>query len=442
MNEFDVVRGIGADTPDPDAATTSAARARLLAAIRAEATTGGPAVTDLAVDLSARRMARQARRPDRRRRLLQAGAAVAAVLATALAAPLLLQSPTPVTQERGPGTSVAGDVLATAEPAAVKVLTTAAVAAARTLEPPFGPGKYWYVRELGTRVDTNFDKAGSPKSFFYRTPYEHETWWAIDGEMRVREDNGRPQFLTPAERAAWVAAGRPKLELPDRTRTENPRTSDRSDGWLPLTYQQILQLPTDPARLTDVLSERLYAGQPVASCEEPADRDRRSPLGPCPHRPVTDVDRFGAIVFLVTNYPLPAELRSALYQALTRLDGIELTGEVTDLAGRRGVGVTIGSPDRSRVPRRTVLIFDPATGRLLGSRSVLAAEVPGWRLTPGTVMEETAFVETAVVDSPPHPPEDPPVGHSRPTAGRAAALCARPLPPRLCAQAEPPAGHR
>ena len=52
------------------------------------------------------------------------------------------------------------------------------------------------------------------------------------------------------------------------------------------------------------------------------------------------------------------------------------------------------------MPRRTVLIFDPATARLLGSRSVLAAEVPGVRLPPGTVMEETAFVEMSVVDSP------------------------------------------
>ena len=241
---------------------------------------------------------------------------------------------------------------------------------------------------------------GSPKSFFYRIPYEHETWWAIDGELRVRETNGRPQFLTPAERAAWVAAGRPELKLPNRTRTENPGTSDRSDGWLPMTYEQISQLPTDPARLTDVLAERVYAGQPNGSCPIPPDWDRRRPLGPCPHRPVTDRDIFGAIVFLVTHYPLPAELRSALYQALTRLDGIELTGEVTDLAGRRGVGITSSSPDRSRVPRRSVLIFDPATGRLLGSRSVLAAEVPGWRLTPGTVMEETAFLEMSVVDSP------------------------------------------
>jgi hypothetical protein len=395
MNELDVVRGIGVDTPDPDEATTSAARARLLAAIHAEAATGGPAVTDTAVDLDARRKARQARR----RRLLPAGAAIAAVLATALAAQLLLHDPTPVTQERDSDTTVAGGVLAAAEPAAVKVLTTAAAAAARAPEPAFGPGKYWYVRERGTQVGGNEDQFGSPKSFHFRTPYDNETWWAIDGDTRYRETFGRPRFLSPADRDVWVANGRPKLPGPV-VRTNEERLRDRSDGWLPLTYEQIIQLPTDPARLTDALSERLYAGQPMASCKVPADWDRRSPLGPCPHRPVTDVDRFGAIVFLLTHYPLPAELRSALYQALTRLDGIKLTGEVTDLAGRRGVGVTIGPLEEERVPRRTVMIFDPATGRLLGSRSVLAAEVPGERLTPGTVMEEATFVEMSVVDSP------------------------------------------
>jgi hypothetical protein len=99
--------------------------------------------------------------------------------------------------------------------------------------------------------------------------------------------------------------------------------------------EQIVELPTDPAQLSDVLSERLYAGQPKGSCPIPPGWDRRRPLGRCPHRPVTDRDRFGAIVLLLTNYPLPAQLRSALYQALTRLDGIELTGEVTDQAGRR-----------------------------------------------------------------------------------------------------------
>ena len=384
MNELDVVRGIGADTPDPDEATTSAARARLLAAIRAEAVTGGPAVTNMALDLDARRKARQARR----RRLLPAGAAIAAVLATALVAQLLLPDPTPVTRDQDA-------VLAAAEPAAVKVLTTAAAAAARTPEPTLGPGKYWYVHERGTRVGTTYDQAGSPKSFHFRTPYDNETWWAPDGESRTRQSFGRPRFLSPADREVWVANGRPELPGPSvHIIDERPGTSDRSDGWVPMTYEQIVELPTDPAQLSDVLSERLYAGQPNGSCPVPL-----GPDGRCPHRPVTDLDRYGAIVFLLTNYPLPGQLRSALYQALTRLDGIELVGEVTDLAGRRGVGVTIG-PTEEKLPRRLVLIFDPATGRLLGTRSVLAAEVPGKRLPPGTVMEEATFIEMNVVDSP------------------------------------------
>jgi hypothetical protein len=392
MNELDVVRGIGVDTPDPDEATTTAARGRLLAAIRAEAATGGPAVTDMATDKDARRKAGQARR----RRLLPAGAAIAAVLVTALAAQLLIHDVTPVTREQDSGTTVAGEVLDTAEPAAVKVLTTAAAAAARAPEPAFGPGKYWYVRERGTQVGTNYDQIGSPKSFHFRTPYDNETWWSPDGETRHRETYGGAQLLGPAERAVWVANGRPKL--PGRevfTFDENSRTSDRSDGWLPMTYEQIVKLPTDPARLSDVLSERLHAGQPVGSCTVPL-----GPDGRCPHRPVTDENRFGAIVFLLTHYPLPAELRSALYQALTRLDGIKLTGEVTDLVGRRGVGVTIGPAEEEKLPRRTVLIFDPATARPLGIRHVLAADVPGFRLPSGTVMEDAAFVEMSVVDSP------------------------------------------
>jgi hypothetical protein len=384
MNELDVVRGIGVDTPDPDEATTRAARARLLAAIRAEAATGGPAVRDMTVDLDARRKARQARR----RRLLPVGAAIAAVLATALVAQLVLYDPTPVTQDQDA-------VLATAEPAAVKVLTTAAAAAARAPEPALGPGKYWYVRERGTSIGGNEEQFGTPKSFHYRTPYDNETWWAPDGVLRTRQSFGRPRFLSPADRVVWVANGRPELPGPSvHIDEEGPGISDRSDGWLPMTYEQIIKLPTDPAQLSDVLSERLYAGQPVASCPV-----LLGPDGRCPHRPVTDLDRYGAIVFLLTHYPLPAQLRSALYQALTRLDGIELIGEVADLAGRRGVGVTIG-PTEEKLPRRTVLIFDPATGRLLGTRSVLAAEVPGTRLPPGTVMEEAAFVEMSVVDSP------------------------------------------
>ena len=160
-------------------------------------------------------------------------------------------------------------MLATAEPAAVKVLTTAAAAAARAPEPALRARQVLVRPRARHQVGSNHDQAGSPKSFFYRIPYEHETWWAIDGVLRTRETNGRPQFLSPAERAAWVADGRPELQCRTCTSDENPGTSDRSDGWLPMTYEQILELPTDPAQLSDVLSERLYAGQPIGSCPVP-----------------------------------------------------------------------------------------------------------------------------------------------------------------------------
>jgi hypothetical protein len=401
MNELDVVRGIGADTPDPDEATTSAARERLLAAIRTEAATGGAAVTDLAVDLDARRKARQTRRPDRRRRLRPAGAAIAAMLATALAVPLFLHSPTPVTPEAGPG----------AESTAVTVLTAVAVAAARAPDQTLGPGEYWYIREHGPRVGTNYDQAGSPKSYHYRFTYKEESWWALDGSKLSRETLRLREFLTAADRAKWIAEGRPKRDIVGRITWEDPGTTDQSDGWLPLTYKQIQQLPTDPARLTEVLSELLSAGQPMASCKVPPTWDRRSPLGPCPRRPVTDGDLFGRILFLLGSYPLPAELRSALYQVLTQLDGVRLVGDATDVAGRRGVSITWdGASDgasNEAMQTRSEHILDPDTGQVLGYRRVLTATVPGSSLVAGTVMDEVAF-ETAVVDSRPAAPEGDP----------------------------------
>ena len=343
----------------------------------------------MAVDLDARRKARQARR----RRLLPAGAAIAAVLATALVAQLLLHDPPRSPRTRTP-TEGGKDVLAAAEPAAVKVLTTAAAAAARAPVPALGPGKYWYVRERGTSVGGNEDQFGTPKSFHFRTPYDNETWWAPDGESRTRQYFGRPRFLSPADRDVWVANGRPELPGPIvHVDKESPGISDRSDGWLPMTYKQIVELPTDPhGSATSCPSGSMRASRTGRARSRWA-RTVDAPTGRSRTRPVR------AIVFLLTNYPLPAQLRSALYQALTRLDGIELTGEVTDLAGRRGVGVTIG-PTEEKLPRGTVLIFEPASGRLLGTRSVLAADVPGTRLSPGTVMEETAFVEMALVASP------------------------------------------
>jgi hypothetical protein len=374
MNELDLVRGVAADTPPPDAATTQAARARLLAVIAAEAAAGQPQPTH-------RRAAWMAGRV-RMRRLLSASAVVAAVLVAALVAQLLLQAPATVTQ--APGTvAPPPKAMPGAEPTAVKVLTNAALAAAREPMPAFGPGRYWYVLERGVKLGTNLDQAGSKMSFFYRFGYENETWWALDGSLSGQLRNGRAEFLDATERAAWIAAGRPDLGLPN-TEVYSPKDKQLVGGigWLPPTYQDLVRLPTDPARLALALTERVRANPQLASAS----------------RPRLTMELFGTISYLLEHYPLPPQLRAGLYQVLTRLDGVKLVGGVTDLTGRRAVSVAIDSVD-TPLHERDELLLEPATGRLLGARSILTRNVPGWRVPAGTVIDERVFLEASVVDS-------------------------------------------
>jgi hypothetical protein len=387
-DELDLVRSIAADTAEPEAATTQAARARLLAVIAAEAAAGRAWPTRRRAPWMAGRV--------RLRRLLPGSAVVAAVLAAAVAAPLLLQRPGAV--PRAPGTDVQPPgSIPNAGPTVVGVLTDVALAAARAPMPEFGPGRYWYVLERGVKLGTNLDQAGSKKSYFYRFGYRSETWWALDGSLSGHLHNGRADFLDDAERAAWMAAGRPDLGLPN-TEVYSPKVKQlvAGIGWLPSSYQDLVELPGDPARLLAALTGRIRT-------DHPGGRSTASK-----HPPSRMQVLFGTIGYLLEHYPLPPELRAALYQALTRLDGVKLVGGVTDLAGRPAVSVAI-DVDRP-LHERNELLLEPATGRLLGARSVLTRKVPGWRVPAGTVIDERVFLEASVVDSRSTRPESRPPG--------------------------------
>ncbi len=376
MNELDLVRAIATDASEPDLATTQAARARLLAVIAAGVEAGQAQPTR--PRRGALRLAFRSRRPQ----LLPASLVVAAVLAVALAVPLLLQ-PRPATTPSGPAMRTTPGSPGRLQPTAVGVLTDAALAAARTPTPAFGPGRYWYVLQRGVMVGTNADRAGSGKSFFYRFHYKRETWWALDGSLSGQLRNGPAEFLNDTERAAWAAARRPNLGLPN-TEVYSPtdKTLVAGIGWLPSAYQDLVELPTDPARLLAALTERIRTYQP------PGIRTYQ-------RNPNHTHQLFGTIAYLLENYPLPAALRAALYQALTRLDGMKLIGDVTDMAGRRAVSVAIDIDQT--LQERHELLLDPATGRLLGARSVLTRTVPGWRLPVGTVIDQSVFLEASVV---------------------------------------------
>ncbi len=156
-------------------------------------------------------------------------------------------------------------------------------------------------------------------------------------------------------------------------------------GWLPSSHQDLVELPTDPARLLAALTERIRTYHPGT-------------FSTASKRPPSQTQvLFGTISYLLEHYPLPPELRAALYQVLTRLDGVRLIGGVTDLAGRHAVSVAIDLDQP--LHERDELLLDPATGRLLGARSVLTREVSGWRIPAGTVIDQRVFLEASVVDS-------------------------------------------
>jgi len=88
---------------------------------------------------------------------------------------------------------------------------------------------------------------------------------------------------------------------------------------------------------------------------------------------------------------VPADLRAALYQTLTRLDGVDLVDRAANLDGR--VGTAIGIDDGQF---RQDIIIDPATGAFIGEREVLTGDYEG--APDGTTFSFTA-VNSAVVDT-------------------------------------------
>ena len=88
---------------------------------------------------------------------------------------------------------------------------------------------------------------------------------------------------------------------------------------------------------------------------------------------------------------VPADLRAALYQTLTRLDGVDLVDQAVNLDGR--VGTAIGIDDGQF---RQDIIIDPTTGAFIGEREVLTGDYEG--APDGTTFSYTA-VSTAVVDT-------------------------------------------
>ena len=304
----------------------------------------------------------RADRPRRRRRWLVAAAAAALVGAVALLAIDLGPSPEVVT------------------PAAAALQDGADAARAQDGIPP---GRYLYVRSANASLAIGAVDDSDPDSYLdccdVLIPHVRELWLGGDpGDARLRERRARElEFLNEKERERWIRLGRPELEV--KTPFSGILAGIPPRAW----YDGPLDLPTD----ADAVYEQF---------EEAAERSTRDPSVPLEvHIRTSMFQHFSDILREARATP---EQRAAAYEALARVPGLTLVGEVTDRPGRPGVAVALDVVENepSDFLYRYMLVFDPESADLLEERrEVLPGN--GYRGLPAGTVEAYATYEYAVV---------------------------------------------
>ncbi|PSL52177.1 hypothetical protein B0I31_1144 [Saccharothrix carnea] len=331
-----------------------------LATLRADVRTAAPVLAEArAALITTIEQAEPARgkRPRRSTRRWLAGAAAVAVL---VAGTLLVQT-----------VSFGGPAPATAE--AVQTLDRAAAQAIGAVDGPVGPGRYRYVATHAWWMGSTTSMDG--REFAWLSEHLQETWAPANPEdewLLRQEITGNVQWVNSTAEEADAAGVRTDSRWPEgEWRAPCGDFFGGSDcedpgSWQKPTAQWQAGLPTDPA----ALYERLRA-------DAPDDRGDAALL-----TYAADALRSGLI---------GADLRAALYRALTRLPGLEVTERQANLDGR--VGIALGVDDGDR---RHDIIIDPETGLFLGERQV----VTDWlgEFDTGTVVSFTS-VTTGVVDT-------------------------------------------
>lgn len=239
-------------------------------------------------------------------------------------------------------------------PAAAAVLLRAAHTA--TKQPatgPPGPGQFVYTKSEGLLGTTSVPAGGQAFNTVWR--YIRQQWIAPDGSGRVLQVAGRPRLATSADRAAWIADGKPNLD--DGSGGISTPLSKGSGLYLDLS-----NLPTDPSALKRLIEQRKLEGGPPGEAET-----------------------FTIIGDLLRNSYAPPAVRSALYTVAAQLPNITLIGPTHDKLGRIGTAVGYASNGTTHE-----LILDPRTSALLAEQTVDSR---------GRVVAWTAYVSSAIVNS-------------------------------------------
>ena len=272
---------------------------------------------------------------------------VAAVLVLAL---LVLPSGTP-----GGPTSAAA--------AALNRLSVQAASATRALE----PGQYAYTDVEIQPVVLN----GSSTGHAYLDGTE-QTWINAAGTGRmVITTDPTLHFYTPADRAAWVAAGSPSLVDPSQTA---PQIYTVSPTLTPSTVQaplyRVAEFSTDPT----TLAQDLASGAALVE-------DFSNPG--CSTRDCL-VFAKAADLLQGPSIGMTPALSGALFKVLADVPGTTALGTVTNRAGRSGVGFRYVE----KIPaQRLITICDATSGVSATTKSSTVSTTPPYTIAFDVVVD-------------------------------------------------------
>lgn len=249
-----------------------------------------------------------------------------------------------------------------------------------SVDEPLGPGQYryiathaWWMATIGNRP---------PKqSYSYLAENLLETWVPADQKqdwLWRRDVTGARKWVSgseaearadgyPIDDAGWPE-GEWRAPCGDWFATEEDREPCAQPGnWSIPDPVFLAELPRDPDQLYDRMRADTKGQGPDPNLEMVVT--------------VADVLRTGLV---------PADLRAALYRALAKVPGLQVTEEFANLDGQKGTAFGISAKGM-----RHDVIIDPATGQFIGERQVTEESFDG--IPAGTPTEYTS-VTTAVVD--------------------------------------------
>lgn len=261
---------------------------------------------------------------------------------------------------------------ATAE--AAEVLNDAAAATIKTSDPVVVPGQYLKIETTAVSMGAETNENGETHAWLG----EHRDQLYVpsdrSGEWIWHRGPGvATTFFTEAARA--VEAAQDKNPQPEHLRaTEGafygtPQTIIHGME----TKEAIRTLPRDPHQLLTLIYLRTLGAGPTPEIEALVT--------------IADTLRTGVI---------PADLRAALYKAAALIPGVTIVDRQANLDGR--TGIAIGIP--GEISRQEIII-DPATGLLIGERTVLLKTTPDIPAFPAGTATAWTAIKTSVVDSAP-----------------------------------------